>query len=71
MEGQFDGNQKFKDKINEKTAEEMRFQPIGRDKHGLAHLNKLLLTFEQVTVNEIFEQVTVNTRAVAITNLSS
>ena len=37
MEGQFDGNQKFKDKINEKTAEEMRLQPIGRDKHGLAY----------------------------------
>ncbi|KAH3811873.1 hypothetical protein DPMN_140290 [Dreissena polymorpha] len=37
LEAQFDTNKKFNDKINEMTAEEMRFLPIGRDKHGLAY----------------------------------
>lgn len=37
MESQFDCNNKFKDKINETPIEDMRFQPVGRDKNGMAY----------------------------------
>ncbi|XP_053404414.1 remodeling and spacing factor 1-like isoform X2 [Mercenaria mercenaria] len=37
MESQFDCNNKFKDKVNEIAIDEMRFQPIGRDKDGMAY----------------------------------
>jgi hypothetical protein len=37
MESQFDCNNKFKDKVNEIPVEEMRFQPVGRDKDGMAY----------------------------------
>ncbi len=36
-ETQFDFNVKFKEKINEQTATQLRCQPIGRDKNGLAY----------------------------------
>ncbi|XP_053388432.1 remodeling and spacing factor 1-like, partial [Mercenaria mercenaria] len=37
MESQFDCNNKFKDKVNEIAIDEMRFQPVGRDKDGMAY----------------------------------
>ncbi|KAK3094822.1 hypothetical protein FSP39_006693 [Pinctada imbricata] len=37
MERQFDLNKTFKEKINEKTPEELRYMPLGRDKNGLAY----------------------------------
>ncbi|CAL1542884.1 unnamed protein product [Lymnaea stagnalis] len=37
MECQFDCNIKFKEKVNESNAEDMRFLPIGRDKNGQAY----------------------------------
>ncbi|XP_064638858.1 remodeling and spacing factor 1-like [Lineus longissimus] len=37
LEAQFDGFAKFKEKVNEKTAEDLRFQPLGRDRAGLAY----------------------------------
>ncbi|XP_061190408.1 remodeling and spacing factor 1-like [Saccostrea echinata] len=37
LEKQFDFNSKFKEQINAKPAEDMRFEPLGRDKNGLAY----------------------------------
>jgi len=37
LEKQFDQNSTFKEKINKLAPEDMRFQPIGRDKNGLAY----------------------------------
>ncbi|GFN75751.1 chromosome alignment-maintaining phosphoprotein 1 [Plakobranchus ocellatus] len=37
LECQFDYNVKFKEKVNESSAEDMRFLPIGRDKEGQAY----------------------------------
>uniref|UniRef100_A0A2C9JP17 PHD-type domain-containing protein n=1 Tax=Biomphalaria glabrata TaxID=6526 RepID=A0A2C9JP17_BIOGL len=37
LESQFDYNVKFKEKVNESSAEDMRFLPIGRDKEGQAY----------------------------------
>ena len=37
LETQFDYNIKFKEKISEIKADEMRCQPLGRDKNGLAY----------------------------------
>ncbi|XP_005111492.1 uncharacterized protein LOC101854765 isoform X3 [Aplysia californica] len=37
LECQFDFNLKFKEKVNESQAEDMRFLPIGRDKDGQAY----------------------------------
>ncbi|XP_059177548.1 uncharacterized protein LOC131956927 isoform X2 [Physella acuta] len=37
MECQFDFNLKFKEKVNESSAEDMRLLPIGRDKEGQAY----------------------------------
>ena len=37
LECQFDYNVKFKEKVNEAGAEQMRFLPIGRDKEGQAY----------------------------------
>lgn len=54
MESQFDCNPKFKDKINELTVEEMRFLPIGRDKHGLAYWYFLVSFFLVVFVLQGF-----------------
>ena len=34
---QFDCNIKFKEKVNEKTAAELRMQCLGRDSEGLAY----------------------------------
>ena len=37
FETQFDCNNKFKEKINEKSAQDLRSLPLGRDKDGLAY----------------------------------
>ncbi|XP_062588739.1 remodeling and spacing factor 1-like [Saccostrea cucullata] len=37
LEKQFDFNSKFKEQINAKPAEDMRFEPLGRDRNGLAY----------------------------------
>ncbi|XP_076096178.1 uncharacterized protein LOC143067060 [Mytilus galloprovincialis] len=37
LEKQFDQNSSFKEKVNKLAPEDMRFQPIGRDKNGLAY----------------------------------
>ena len=37
LEKQFDQNSTFKEKINKIAPEDMRFQPIGRDRNGLAY----------------------------------
>ncbi|ELU12025.1 hypothetical protein CAPTEDRAFT_94680 [Capitella teleta] len=37
VEGQFDFNTKFKEKINDLTATDLRFLPLGRDSTGLAY----------------------------------
>merc|ERR1712179_165272 len=37
LESQFDSSRKFKDKVNLMTANELRLQPNGRDKHGLSY----------------------------------
>ncbi|KAH9512758.1 hypothetical protein Btru_038123, partial [Bulinus truncatus] len=37
LECQFDYNVKFKEKVNESSAEDMRFLPIGRDREGQAY----------------------------------
>lgn len=37
LEKQFDFNSKFKEQINAKPADDMRFEPLGRDKNGLAY----------------------------------
>ncbi|XP_064615181.1 remodeling and spacing factor 1-like [Liolophura sinensis] len=37
LEAQFDSNNRFKDKINDLDAADLRFLPIGRDKNGLAY----------------------------------
>jgi len=50
LENQFDYNNKFKEKVNEKPPDVMRFQPIGRDKNGLAYW--YLLVSISTAVNE-------------------
>ena len=37
LETQFDCNSKFKEKINEVGSVDLRVQPLGRDKDGLAY----------------------------------
>ncbi|KAI0243072.1 Remodeling and spacing factor 1 [Lamellibrachia satsuma] len=37
LELQFDCNSKFKEKINERSAQDLRFLPVGRDKNGLTY----------------------------------
>ncbi|CAL4064997.1 unnamed protein product, partial [Meganyctiphanes norvegica] len=37
LESQFDSSKKFKDKVNLMTANELRLQPNGRDKHGVSY----------------------------------
>ena len=44
LEKQFDLNKTFKEKINEKTPEDLRYLPLGRDKNGLAYWYMLVST---------------------------
>ena len=65
LECQFDTNLKFKDRVNELPPDDMRFLPIGRDKHGLAYWFMLvcikflynLITIEQTSEGALIDTV--------------